>query len=105
MLVLRIPNLASERVMKRESGENPEQTRCCKASLNPSQRGEQDAAKITNATVPRKEWEGFAVRRKSQKTCHCFTTVNGFREIKLENDSRTKSLLFTRFIFRLLYRN
>ena len=52
MLVLRIPNLASERVMKRESGENPEQTRCCKASLNPSQGGEQDAAKITNATVP-----------------------------------------------------
>ncbi|MPM43064.1 hypothetical protein SDC9_89737 [bioreactor metagenome] len=46
MLVLRIPNLASEFVMKRESGENPEQTRCCKASLNPSQGGDQDAAKL-----------------------------------------------------------
>ena len=38
-------------VVKRESGESPEQTRCCKLNQNP-------CAKLTNHCLASAKWEG-----------------------------------------------
>lgn len=44
-------NIASRCVVKRESGENPEQTRCCMLNQNP-------CAKLTRHFLALARWEG-----------------------------------------------
>lgn len=52
--------------MKRESGENPEQSRCCESSWRTE----------NPATDPLADWEGFGAE-ESQKTCRIYST-SGF---------------------------
>ena len=77
--------------MKRESGENPEQTRCCKLRLRAEQRPH---LPLSPEGMGRRSDTGA-----SQKTCRHFATVNGFRGIKLENDTQENPFFYYVFHF------
>jgi hypothetical protein len=90
--------------MKRESGENPEQTRCCKLRLRAEQTLGHWYTTLSSlpGKLPRKKRKsdiGKAFRHgsKSEDLPLISDMLNSFREIKLENDTHYYNFLRASF--------